>query len=275
VAPAADLGSVKADASQIEQLLINLAVNARDAMPQGGQITFLVDNITVGEQDATADLAPGCYVRLAVSDTGTGMDQQTLRHLFEPFFTTKEPGRGTGLGLAMCYGIVKQHAGHIDCVSSVGSGTTFSIYLPCVEEAPDQLPQREELETLPHGSERVLLVEDEAAVRALVARVLRGLGYTVVALPDGEEALRFLAAHRQEQFDLLLTDVVMPRMSGDVLADRIQESDPAIKILFISGYADSVNHTRGRMQAEVLALAKPFAPAALARKVREVLDAGT
>jgi signal transduction histidine kinase len=272
VVPTPNLGSVRADIGQIEQLLINLAVNARDAMPDGGQLTIQVDNVVLDAHDVQEDLTPGQYVRLAVSDTGTGMDAHTQQHLFEPFFTTKEPGRGTGLGLATCYGIVKQHAGYIDCMSAPGKGTIFTIYLPRVDAKPDLPSVRDELQELPGGTERVLLVEDEVAVRSLIARVLRELGYFLVEAANGEEALQLAQTHAHGSFDLLLTDVVMPRMSGEALAERLRAVTPAIKILFISGYTDSATFTQGRLQAEMAALTKPFVPATLARKVREVLD---
>jgi signal transduction histidine kinase len=271
---APDLGNARVDIGQIEQLLINLAVNARDAMPEGGRLVIQVDNVVLDKQeaDATDDLVPGPYIRMLVSDTGTGMDTYTQTQLFEPFFTTKEPGRGTGLGLATCYGIVKQHAGHIACVSEIGKGTTFDVYLPCVDEAPDDLRMRAEPLDLPHGHERVLLVEDEPAVRALIARVLREQGYTIVEVPNGEEALRYVQSHRSERFDLLLTDVVMPRLGGEKLAEDLKAIDPGLKILFMSGYTDSVLVNQGRLQAEASVLKKPFEQAVLAQRVREALD---
>jgi CheY-like chemotaxis protein len=275
VEPAADLPYVKGDSGQIEQLLINLAVNARDAMPDGGRLTMQVENVLLDEHDtsvADAELAPGAYLRLTVSDTGTGMDAQTRAHLFEPFFTTKDTGRGTGLGLATCYGVVKQHAGHITCRSEVGKGTTFDIYLPCVDEAPDDRPARIEPTELLCGDERLLLVEDEAAVRILLARTLRELGYTIVELSNGEEALQYVQSHPREHFDLLLTDVVMPRLGGEQLAERLTSSDPALKVLFISGYTGSTKLSHGRLQAEQLILTKPFVPSLLARQLRAVLD---
>jgi signal transduction histidine kinase len=275
VAPAVGLWHVKVDIGQIEQLLIDLAVNARDAMPNGGKLTIQVENVLLDERDASvadADLAPGAYLRLTVSDTGTGMNAQTQAHLFEPFFTTKDVGSGTGLGLATCYGVVKQHAGHITCRSEVGKGTTFDIYLPCVDEAPDDRPARAEPPDLPRGDERLLLVEDEAAVRALIARALRELGYTIVELSNGEQALQYVQAHPRERFDLLLTDVVMPRLGGEQLAERLTASDPALKVLFISGYTDSAKLTHGRLQAKQLILTKPFAPSLLARQLRATLD---
>jgi signal transduction histidine kinase len=275
VASAAGLRHVKVDIGQIEQLLINLAVNARDAMPNGGTLTIQVENVLLDQHDANladADLAPGAYLRLMVSDTGTGMDAQTQAHLFEPFFTTKETGQGTGLGLATCYGVVKQHSGHITCRSELGKGTTFDIYLPCVHEAPDDRSVLAEPPELPRGDERLLLVEDEATVRALIARALRELGYTIVELSNGEQALQYVEAHPRERFDLLLTDVVMPRLGGEQLAERLIASDPELKVLFISGYPAGVKLTQGRHQSEQLVLTKPFAPSLLARQLRAALD---
>jgi signal transduction histidine kinase len=275
VSPASDLRHVRIDIGQIEQLLINLAVNARDAMPNGGKLTIQVENVLLDEQDASvadADLAPGTYLRLTISDTGTGMDAQTQAHLFEPFFTTKDTGHGTGLGLATCYGVVKQHAGHITCRSEVGKGTTFDIYLPCVDEVPDERSALAEPPDLPRGDERLLLVEDEATVRALIARALRELGYTIVELSNGEQALQYVQSHPRERFDLLLTDVLMPRLDGEQLAERLTASDPALKVLFISGYPNSTKLRHGRHQAGQLILTKPFAPSLLARQLRAALD---
>ncbi len=275
VASAADLRHVKVDIGQIEQLLINLAVNARDAMPNGGRLSIQVENVLLDQHDASmveADLRPGAYLRLTISDTGIGMDAQTQAHLFEPFFTTKETGQGTGLGLATCYGVVKQHAGHITCRSELGKGTTFDIYLPCVDEVPEDQPARGALPELPRGDERLLPVEDEATVRALIARALRELGYTIVELSNGEEALHYVEKHPRERFDLLLTDLVMPKLGGEQLAERLTADDPALKVLFISGYTDSAKLTQGRLQAEQLILTKPFAPSLLAQQLRAALD---
>ena len=200
------------------------------------------------------------------------MDTHTQAHLFEPFFTTKETGQGTGLGLATCYGVVKQHAGHITCRSEIGKGTTFDIYLPCVDEAPDHRPACVEPPDLPRGDERLLLVEDEANVRALIARTLRDLGYTIIELSNGEEALQYVESHPRERFDLLLTDVVMPRLGGEQLAEQLTADDPALKVLFISGYTNGAKLTQSRLHAEQRILTKPFAPSLLARQLRAALD---
>ena len=218
-------------------------------------------------------ISPGNYVMLAVSDTGVGMDEQTLDQAFEPFFTTREKGRGTGLGLAMCYGIVKQHGGYIWAYSEPDQGSTFKIYLPYVDAQPEARPPEVAPRPTPRGSETILLVEDEPAVRTLAARVLREQGYVVIEAPQGDAALAQAAAYAAGAIDLLLTDVVMPGMSGKLLAEAIQRRFPGIRVLYISGYTDNAIAHHGRLEPGLAFLAKPFSPAALARKVREVLDA--
>jgi CheY-like chemotaxis protein len=271
--PDPDLGRVRVDPGQIEQVLINLAVNARDAMPDGGKLTIETRNVVLDDAYAQprVGVRPGAYVMLAVSDTGSGMDQTTQQRIFEPFFTTKAVGRGTGLGLATCYGIIKQHGGNIWVYSEVGQGTTFKIYLPRVVEAAETVPQPDRLDAMPRGTEVVLLVEDEPAVRALAARVLRAQGYTVLAAGNGSEALQVIQTHLGV-IDLLVTDVVMPEMSGKVLAEHVVRRYPQIRILFISGYTDRAIVHHGRLEPNVTFLQKPFAPLALAQKVREVLE---
>ena len=273
--PAPDLGRVKADPSQIEQVVINLAVNARDAMPAGGKLTIETSNVVVGEDYAYQHItiSPGNYVMLAVSDTGVGMDERTLDQAFEPFFTTKEKGRGTGLGLAMCYGIVKQHGGYIWAYSEPEHGSTFKIYLPYVDAQPDARPAEPAPGATPRGTETILLVEDEPAVRALAARTLRERGYVVIEAPQGDAALAQAADHTGGTIDLLLTDVVMPGMSGKLLAEAILRQFPTIRVLYISGYTDNALTHQGQLDPGVLFLPKPFSPATLVRKVREVLDA--
>jgi two-component system, cell cycle sensor histidine kinase and response regulator CckA len=271
--PAPDLGQVKADPGQIEQVIVNLAVNARDAMPAGGKLTIETRNVLLDDAYARehVGVAPGSYVLLAISDTGIGMDAETLRRLFEPFFTTKEPGRGTGLGLATCYGIIKQHGGNIWPYSEVGQGSTFRIYLPRVDAPVENNRQLDHSGDLPRGVETVLLAEDEPAVRALAARVLREHGYTVLEANNGDEALRLAQSYEGGPIHLLLTDVVMPQMSGKVLVERLAGLYPDAKVLFISGYADNAIVHHGRLDEGVEFLHKPFSPSALARKVREVL----
>jgi two-component system cell cycle sensor histidine kinase/response regulator CckA len=271
--PAPDLGRVRVDPGQIEQVLINLVVNARDAMPEGGKLTIETQNVVL--DDAYAQLRVGVivgsYVMLAVSDTGIGMDQATQQHIFDPFFTTKAIGRGTGLGLATCYGIVKQHTGNIWVYSEVGQGTTFKIYLPRVGEAAELAVQPDGSQEMPRGTEVVLLVEDEPAVRNLVARVLRTQGYTLLEAGTGGEALQVIQTH-PAVIDLLVTDVVMPEMSGKALADHMARRYPRIRVLFISGYTDRAIVHHGRLEPDVIFLQKPFTPLALAQKVRAVLD---
>jgi len=271
---APDLGQVRVDTGQIEQVLINLAVNARDAMPDGGKLTIETRNVVLDDAytESRVGVSPGAYVMLAVSDTGIGMNHATLHRIFEPFFTTKAAGQGTGLGLATCYGIIKQHGGNIWVYSEMGQGTTFKIYLPRVAEAAAPTAQPDEPTDTPRGTEVVLLVEDESAVRHLAARVLRAQGYTVLEAGNGEEALQIIQMH-SGVIDLLLTDVVMPEMSGKALADRVVRRYPAIRVLFISGYTDRAIVHHGQLERDVLCLQKPFTLRALAQKVREVLDA--
>jgi two-component system, cell cycle sensor histidine kinase and response regulator CckA len=272
--PAPDLAPIKADPGQIEQVIVNLAVNARDAMPEGGKLMVETRNVEIDQTytQQHVGVAPGAYVLLAVSDTGVGMDAETLRQIFEPFFTTKPKGRGTGLGLATCYGIVKQHGGHIWPYSEPGQGSTFRIYLPLADEPTAARTAHREPDALPRGTETVLLAEDEAAVRVLAARVLRERGYTVLEASDGDEALRLANERAAMPIDLLLTDVVMPRMSGKVLVEQVGAIYSGIKVLYISGYADHAVVHHGRLDPGVDFLHKPFSPSTLARKVREVLD---
>jgi two-component system cell cycle sensor histidine kinase/response regulator CckA len=270
---ASDLGQVKVDPGQMEQVLVNLSVNARDAMPQGGILTIETAN-TLLDSDYVRQhvgVTAGAYVMLAMSDTGCGMDVAVQQHIFEPFFTTKEHGKGTGLGLATCYGIVKQHGGNIWVYSEVGHGTTFKIYLPRVEEPPDAV-LRDTTHAAPEGSETVLLVEDEPVVRGLASRMLREQGYTVLEATNGEEAVHVAQACAGATIALLVTDVVMPRMSGKALAEQLISWYPQIKVLFISGYAtDAITH-HGQLDAGTNFLSKPFARTTFACKVREVLD---
>jgi CheY-like chemotaxis protein len=273
--PAPDLAPIKADPHQIEQVIVNLAVNARDAMPEGGKLTIETRNVEIDQSylQQHVGVAPGIYMLLAISDTGSGMDAETQRQIFEPFCTTKPKGRGTGLGLATCYGSVKQHGGHIWPYSELGHGSTFRIYLPLADEpAPAHGAQRVP-EALPSGTETVLLAEDEAAVRALAARVLRERGYTVLEASDGDEALRLAGQRDAAPIDLLLTDIVMPRVSGKALVEQVGAIHPGIKVLYISGYADHAVIHHGRLDPGVDFLHKPFSPSTLARKVREILDA--
>jgi PAS domain S-box-containing protein len=266
------LGRVKADPRQIEQVLINLAVNARDAMPEGGKLTLEVADIRIDADyaKAHAGVPTGAYVMLAVSDTGVGIDPTVLPSIFEPFFTTKELGRGTGLGLATCHGIIKQAGGHIFAYSEPGHGSSFKVYLPLTEEELAIVPPAMPLPApSPGRAERILLVEDEVSLRALAARVLRQAGYQVLEAGNGVEGL---ALAGQESFELLVTDLVMPAMGGRELADRLSASRPGLKVLFLSGYTENAILHQGTLADSVQFLAKPFLPAALSQKVREVLD---
>ncbi|MBI2502107.1 MAG: PAS domain S-box protein [Candidatus Latescibacteria bacterium] len=268
---APDLGQVKVDPGQMEQVLINLAVNARDAMPQGGKLIIETSNTELDETYAArhAIVKPGPYVLLAVSDTGTGMDEETQKHIFEPFFTTKELGKGTGLGLATVYGLVKQSGGYIWVYSEPGKGTSFKIYLPRVEEGVVQAVREEPLQ-VGRGAETVLLVEDERALRELAVFILREAGYTVLEAGRGDEALQLSAAH-QGPIHLVVTDMVMPGMSGRVLVERLVTSNPELKVLYMSGYSEEVVERQGALGAGAVFLHKPFISSALLLKVREAL----
>jgi PAS domain S-box-containing protein len=272
IQPTPDLGHVIADPGQIEQVIVNLAVNARDAMPEGGKLTIETRNVTLDTAYAQEHLSvvEGPYILLAVSDTGTGMDAETQSHMFEPFFTTKEQGKGTGLGLATCFGIIKQHGGYIWVYSEVGHGTTIKIYLPRVYEAAE-VRQPVDEQVVPGGTETVLLVEDELAVRVFAARVLREAGYTVVEASNGAEALHVVQEY-SGMIHLLLTDVVLPQMGGKALATRLVAQSPSLKVLFMSGYADDAIVHHGRLETGLAFLHKPFSPAAVLRKVRETVD---
>jgi CheY-like chemotaxis protein len=271
---AADLGRVKADAGQMEQVILNLAVNAKDAMLDGGKLTIETANVELDGAYARAHIAvtPGRYVMLSVSDTGRGMTPEVKERIFEPFFTTKEKGKGTGLGLSTVYGIVKQSGGYVWVYSEPGQGTTFKIYLPRVEEEADALHRRVDVGDLQRGKETVLLVEDEAPVRGLAVRVLRNQGYRVLEAANGQEALSVAREHAGEKIHLLLTDVVMPQMGGTELADRLKALRPEIKVVFTSGYTDEAIVRHGVLEPGTDFLQKPFSPASLAQKVREVLD---
>jgi two-component system cell cycle sensor histidine kinase/response regulator CckA len=267
------LGSVRADPGQIEQIMMNLAVNARDAMPDGGRLTIETRNADL-DADYAATHPPtrtGAYVALVVTDTGSGMDAATQARIFEPFFTTKEAGKGTGLGLATVYGIVKQSEGYIWVYSEVGVGTTFKIYLPRIDEQA-ALARRQEPGPLPRGSETVLLVEDEASLRQLLREVLEVNGYSVLVARDGAEVLKIAQAHAGT-IHIMVTDVIMPGVSGPRIVDLIAPTRPEMKVLFISGYSDESVTRHGLVGPGRAFLSKPFGPEVLLRKVRESLDA--
>ncbi len=271
--PAALLGAVRADPGQLEQAIVNLVVNARDAMPKGGRLTIETADIELDRRYVAAHVPtqPGPYVLLAISDTGVGMDGATKARLFEPFFTTKEPGRGTGLGLATVYGIVKQSGGYVWAYSELGHGTTFKIYLPRVAETPEAPESTTGTATPVGGSETVLVVEDQEEVRKLTKRVLEARGYTVLAARNGAEALEIVAQH-PNQIHLMITDVVMPGMNGREVAQLACARRSDLKVLYVSGYTGEAVLQHRLLEPGVAFLQKPFTPDVLARKTREVLD---
>lgn len=269
---AESLSSVKCEPGQIEQVIMNMAINARDAMAGRGTLTIHTGMVSIHELAATgvAGFEPGNYVLLAISDTGCGMTREVREHLFEPFFTTKEKGKGTGLGLATCYGIIKQNGGDIRVQTEPGAGTTFEIYLPAVDASAAETPGDEPSSGSLGGSERILVVEDDAAVRPLTTSILESLGYDVVEASDGRAAISLIEEGRE--FDLVVTDVVMPNMGGKELADWLRNRKPGVRILFTSGYIESTLSRRDIGKEERFFLQKPFTPISLARKVRHILD---
>jgi CheY-like chemotaxis protein len=267
------LGPVRADPSQLGQVIMNLAVNARDAMPDGGRIEIATSIAETGPETEPDQPSPkpGPYVCFTISDTGTGMDATIQERIFEPFFTTKPAGKGTGLGLSMVYGIVKQSDGAISVSSEVGKGTTVRIYLPMIKGTIERAQARPVHRWVQRGTESVLIVEDEQMVRELVTEILEAEGYEVMASHLGHDALR-LSSEFPGALDLLITDVVMPEMSGRELAERLLKQHPETKLLFISGYTDDAIMRYGISEAEMAFLQKPFTPDELIRKVREILD---
>jgi two-component system cell cycle sensor histidine kinase/response regulator CckA len=269
-----NLGSVKADPGQLEQVIMNLAVNARDAMPDGG--TLMIETVNAVLDSSFVRANPGArsgeYAVLIITDTGTGMNEEVRSHIFEPFFTTKEQGKGTGLGLATAYGIVKQSDGYITVDSEPGRGTTFRMYFPRAAGAASASGLGERSALSPRGTETILMVEDEPGVRRLSRTILEAQGYTVLEAASGDEALIVARSH-VEEIHLVATDVVMPGMSGPALWDRLHAVHPQARVLFISGYTDDAIASHGVLESGIAFLQKPFTPFALAQKVREVLDA--
>jgi signal transduction histidine kinase/ActR/RegA family two-component response regulator len=267
------LRPVLADPGQVEQILLNLAVNARDAMPQGGRLLLSTANAQLdsGNLPGRPEVRPGRYALLSVSDSGCGMTSEVLAHLFEPFFTTKPAGKGTGLGLATVYGIVKQLGGHVEVDSEPGRGSTFRVYLPHAESTAPSLERGPRPAEVRGGGETILLAEDESGVRSLACRVLQQKGYTVLEASDGEQALSLCQSY-PGRIDLLLTDAIMPKLSGVALARRVTALRPGIRMMFMSGFTDSALVRHGMATGEVECLLKPFTPEALARVVRQVLD---
>jgi PAS domain S-box-containing protein len=271
ILPGADLGRVKADPGQLEQVVMNLCLNARDAMPDGGLLRIETANaeLDAGHPARHEPMTPGRYVMLAVSDTGSGIEKEILSNIFEPFFTTKELGKGTGLGLAMVYGIVKQAGGYVWAYSELGRGTTFKIYLPRVEESA--VPARVQETPMPSkGWETILLVEDEGSLRAIAREILEEHGYRVIEAAGANEAIEI--AHRHpEPIHLLVTDVVMPGMNGRALAESLVAARPELRVLYMSGYTDDIIAQRGVLESGTLFLAKPFTALALLGRVRAAL----
>jgi two-component system, cell cycle sensor histidine kinase and response regulator CckA len=274
IVPGKQIGRIKADSGQVGQVVMNLVVNARDAMPNGGKLTIETGNVTLDENFARthAGVVAGDYVMLAVTDTGTGMSDEVKAHLFEAFFTTKPKGKGTGLGLATCQTIVKQCEGCIEVQSELDKGTTFKIYFPRVERPLEARVQSSKAKPLARGTETLLVVEDEPSLRHLACNILESQGYNVLSANNGKEGLRVAREYKDGPIHLVITDVIMPQMSGKVMAEWLKEIYPDLKILFTSGYTDDALGQHGVLEPGIVFLPKPYTPAALAHKVRELLD---
>jgi two-component system cell cycle sensor histidine kinase/response regulator CckA len=269
---ASDLKTIRADRSQIEQVLMNLCVNARDAMPKGGKLTIETSNAELDEEYCRNHICdhPGSYVRVSVSDTGTGMDAATVERIFEPFFTTKEVGKGTGLGLATAMGVITQHGGSIDVVTELGRGTTFHVFLPVSTRAAEANDSRQEA-PVAGGNETVLVVDDHDGVRETTREILQKLGYRIIVAKDGQEAVREFTNHAAE-VSLVILDVVMPKLSGPDAYDRILEIRRDVPVIFTSGYSDEVPSLTPMLGARAILLQKPYTPKLLGQKIRELLD---
>ena len=274
IVPGKEIGHIKADSGHMGQVLMNLAVNARDAMSNGGKLTIATNNVTLDENYTRAHtgIIPGDYVMLSVSDTGTGMTKEVKARLFEALFTTKPAGKGTGLGLATCQTIVQQSGGHIDVDSEIGKGTTFKVYFPRVDKPLEVAVGPEQTRPLPRGTETLLVVEDEPDVRYLARGVLENQGYEVLLASDGQAALQLIREHKGSPIRLVISDVIMPLMSGKVMADRLKTTYPDLKVLFTSGYTDDTIAHHGVLERGVEFLSKPYTPSTLTSKVREMLD---
>jgi two-component system, cell cycle sensor histidine kinase and response regulator CckA len=268
-----DLNRIQADPGQVEQVLVNLVVNSRDAMPRGGTITIETANVKLDEAYASklVGLSAGDYVMLAISDTGTGMDQETQKRIFEPFFTTKEKGKGTGLGLSTVYGIIRQSGGNIWVYTEPGEGTTFKVYMPQIEAEVGGSVIPHSSSIMQDGNETVLLVEDEEMVRKLASQLLKESGYSVLEASGGDEAMDICKTY-QEPIDLLITDVVMPKMSGRDVAAQLKTLHPETRVLFMSGYTDDAIVHHGIVDSDIAFIQKPFSATSLTQKIREVLD---
>jgi len=267
-----DVPTIHADRGQIEQVVMNLCLNARDAMPEGGRLVVETGDVYLKEEDVRRNpyMKTGRYALLTVSDTGIGMDEKTCERVFEPFFTTKGPDKGTGLGLAMVYGIVEQHGGFILVDSEPGKGTAFKVYFPAVEARPDALPANRRKESLRGGTETILLAEDEEAIRSFTEQALKEFGYNVLVARNGEEAIEIFL--RNKEIDLAVLDVVMPRKGGKEAFEEMHTRNPRLKVIFMSGYSADAIHDSFVLNAGTPFIQKPFGPTILARKVREVLD---
>jgi two-component system cell cycle sensor histidine kinase/response regulator CckA len=277
IVPGEKVGHVRADSGYLGQVVMNLVVNARDAMPNGGKLTIATSNATLDEEYVRTHrgAVAGKYVMVSVSDTGTGMSDEVKAHLFEAFFTTKPKGKGTGLGLATCHTIVQQSSGHISVDSAIGKGTTFKVYFPRVDQPVDEGTRRFHKGPLPRGTETLLVVEDEPSVRHLARTVLEAQGYIVLTAPNGQDALHAARDHKGSPIQLVITDVIMPLMGGKVMAEWLKATYPAVKILFTSGYTDEAITGTETQQNGIEFLPKPYTPGTLIHKIREMLDNGT